>query len=171
MSRRTLTFEPKTQHARRHRDTAVAWYVTQQEGRLIEAPNVTAAIHRGLRAAGFKVDQALIKRSMDNLVNGGYAQAEVIGKRTTLFLLDNDVDVPEPAFVVAKRQRNAAVSAAVDVALGPPVVEGRQVPLPNRGPQVPAVFAELGQAIIDWWREEPGPAEVWAEAALKAITT
>lgn len=180
---RTITFAPKTQHQRRDRDIAVAWITAQKPGRIFQSPNVTATIHRELRIHGFKVSQNYVKYSMDNLVNEGWAEALVIGKRTTMFALKPDVEVPTPLWVTVNDRVNGAEPApapAPTVADVASYYEGDLIastprfrstpPLPRQPvPRTPVVFDDLHSAIMNWWREEPEPAEAWAYQALNSL--
>jgi len=168
MATRPLTFPPKTTTQRKHRDIAVAWITKQHGG--FQTANVTATIHKALRDAGFRTTQEHVMRSMIALEGDGYAIREVIGRRHVLFMMDADVDVPEPGFVAAQRMRTASLADPVPAApLPADPGPSRRPPLPRRTPDMPGVFAELSQAVLDWWRDEPDAATAWATDALASL--
>jgi hypothetical protein len=159
MATRTLEFPPKTTRARQQCDIAVAWITVQNGG--FQTPNVTAAITRELKTAGFQAPQSYIKHAMDRLVAGGYAVAEVIGKRTVAFVVDPDVEVPEPAFLTVQRMTNTTGAPTP-----PRSKPAGRPPIPNR---TPAVFGDLHAAVLDWWRLDPDNAVAWATEALESL--
>lgn len=164
---RQLTFAPKTQHQRRARDTAIAWVTAQQPNRMFESANVTATIHRALKALGFPVDQRYIKYGMDALVEAGYAESLVIGRRTTMFMLKEDVEVPVPVFIAAAQRRNGA--RADTPAAAPAATKRPALPRQPVQEEPPVVIHDLHMAVRAWWREEPEAAEAWATDAIEAL--
>lgn len=117
----TWKFPPKVQRQQAERTKAVAWATARVGG--WRGANVTASIQKYLADAGFKVDQAHIKRSMEYLVDHDLAIAVVIGRRTREFIMAPDVQLEEPDFVRAQRVR-ASSHGPKPAALPAPATNG-----------------------------------------------
>jgi hypothetical protein len=84
----------------------------------------------------------------------------VTGRRTTLFIMDSDVAVPEPTFVRAKALRAAAAAngtVTAAAAAGPPV---------PRKKADPEWMRELTGLLRGWHRDDPQAAAAWAQEAI-----
>lgn len=181
MSKRSIRFMPKMQTQKKEAILAVAW-VTQQEGGF-ETPNVAASIAAALRHEGYHLSQKRVTDAMIWLDQRGYAARSVLGRRHRMFVMDGDVEVPEPGFVVAKRLRrnieegaalnaeapttNGAAPAAVAVAVEAPTSPRRRPPVPGRKPDGPARLDELVKIIRGWWLAQPVEAARWIDEVIE----
>lgn len=165
--RRMITFPPKAQEHQKHRTLAVAWVTARAGG--FESSNVTATIQRELAAEGYRVPQELVKASMVYLCERGYAERVLNGRRHVMFVLDSDVDVPEPPFVTARREMAAATATA------PAMAQNGSAPVPVRRPPLPAPpgqptwLAAVSAALVAWWGEDPAAANKWAGELLETL--
>lgn len=167
MSRRPLTMPPRTTRSFREQTLAVAW-VAQRDGGY-EADNVGPLIRQKLASEGFKVDQQVIARTMAWLEEKGYAARSVHGRKHRLFVMDPDVDVPEPSFVKAKRLQAGAAPAAEPSTNGAAPTVTRRPPVPGRGEQRPPWLDRLTADVLRWWQNDPTAADQWAADVMDAL--
>src|SRR5262252_2262892 len=104
---RPLTFIPKMQEQKKEQLRAVAWIASQQEGGGYECPDVAFRIGQDLRKHGYQLARPLIVNCMRWLEDQGYAVRSVQKKKHKLFVMDADVDVPPPHFMLARLARQA----------------------------------------------------------------
>lgn len=182
-------FPNRSERSQKERTKAVAWATHRVGG--WRSANVTAQIQRYLADAGYKVDQHLIKRSMEYLVEHDLAIAVTKGKRTVEFIM-GDTHLEEPDFVRAQRVRAASHGPSPEpepAALPAPSTNGhaviiddhgsRPMPgvevLPGRGRRMPRLPSSVAQprrlddmlaALKAWHRADPEACDLWVEGVL-----
>lgn len=107
-----LTFVPNTHQETKDRVIAVAW-ATQQVGGF-KGRNVVYDIQKWLKARGYAMPIERIADAMVFLDQGDYGIRVVLGRRTREFIIDDELEVPVPAFVRAEAMRQHATAKAVD---------------------------------------------------------
>lgn len=190
MPSKKLEFPAGSQEKQVHRTIAVAWITQQRSG--FQSNNVVATIHKALRSVGYRTEQHLISRSMVWLAKNGYAAREVVGRRCVEFVMDPNVEVPEPQFVLADRLRRrsqpaparnigeAVIAAqeakarqngvAIVTTPEPGMPPRRLPPLPGRSADPePAWLSDVIAALTGWWKAQPETADAWARELLESF--
>jgi len=174
MPTRTIEFVPKMQDQFKERVLAVAWVTAQQPGRCYQNRNVVRAMTAELAREGFRVPTTSpsdypgrpIIGAMKWLEEHGYAIRSMVGKVHTAFLLDSDLDVPPPRFVLVRMARETAAAHPAP-APAPAPAPSPCPPLPD--PKPSGLMSELNDRVADWWRSDPEGAERWIKAAVTAL--
>lgn len=176
MSRRTITFPPRSQVERKQRIIAVAWLVKEKGG--YASPDVANDIQQDLDKAGYSAQLPAISEALRWMAQRRYAARVVHGQRTREFVMDPDVDVPEPEFIAAARLREVAASAAPPATNGAtPVLAAapaattvrRRPPVPGRAEQRPPWLDRLTADVLRWWQNDPAAADQWAADVMDAL--
>lgn len=162
-TRRTLEFTGRTTRSFREQAIAVAW-ITVKHGGGFENDNVGRHIQRLLAAEGFAMTAQQVATTMARLDSLGYAARSVHTGKHRLFVMDPDVDVPEPEFIKALRLRDAQRAASNGHApVRPPV------PAPVHHQVTPPWMADLLAAVSNWWDEDQSAADRWAADVLASL--
>jgi hypothetical protein len=160
---KTLRFPPRTTASKIQQVVSVAW-ITQQRGGFV-SEDVSNEIQQALDDAGYTLTQPRITEAIRWLASHKLGARVVSGHRTREFVMDPDVDIPEPEFVRAHRMARPQ-AAAVNGQDPDPV---RQLPpIPKRSDRPPWLVA-LADGIADWWRTDPNAATAWAKAVADNI--